>query len=340
MSDNNCYATIFLLPDPAMISAIDTTEKFPLKKRFSQILNAEIGDGDAADDTVKTYTQQFKLFVNWCDRCGITLETATSADIKDYRRYLVNKGLKRTTIALKLTVVRRIYAIALERGLITINPAAHIRPPKRRQEPIENENYLESVEAQKLIDTLPVENTLKGLRDRLLVILMVVQGCRQIGLYNLNFGDIVRRRGKVALEIRAKGSIRKLPLTDEVAAILDKYLAARKASGENLKQDTPIFVSLAKNSSPTAHENRLSRRSMQRIANAYLEAASLKHSENRTVTTHGLRHTVGYLLTLAGKPLRVIQKFLGHSDPKTTAIYAHVASLWEDNPAISLGLSV
>ncbi len=71
---------------------------------------------------------------------------------------------------------------------------------------------------------------------------------------------------------------------------------------------------------------------MQRIVNGYLSKARLKHSENRTITTHGLRHTVGYLLTKMGKPLRVVQEFLGHSDPKTTAIYAHIVNLWENNP--------
>jgi len=315
-------------------TAIDTTQKFPLKKRFSQILNAEIGNGDASEDTVKTYTQQFRLFANWCDRCGIGLETATPEDIKDYRRYLVDKKLKKTTIALKLTVVRRIYAIAVRRGLIPTNPAADIKPPTQGCDPLESENYLELEEAQKLVESLPVENTVKGLRDRLLVCLMVVQGCRQIGLYRLNVGDMMRRKGKIGLKIRAKGSLRKLPLTKEVAEILNKYLKARKAAGEELRKDTPMFTSLAKNS----HGNRLSRRSMQRIVNSYLETTELKHDLDRTVTTHGLRHTVGYLLTLAEKPLRVVQEFLGHSDPRTTAIYAHIVNLWENNPATSLGL--
>ncbi len=301
------------------------------------MLNAEIANGNASDDTVKTYTQQFRLFVNWCDRCGIQLETATPEDIKDYRRYLVDKKLKTTTIALKLTVVRRIYAIAVERGLMLSNPAAYIKPQPRRGDRAAQNNYLEFREAQKLVDTLPKDESIASLRDRLLVSLMIVQGCRQIGLHRLNLGDIIRRAGQqVGLRLEAKGSERVIPLTADVSAILDRYIAARKAAGEKLTKDSPVFVSLALNSKG----NRLTRRSMQRIVNAYLEAAELKYEEDRTMTTHGLRHTVGYLLILAGKPLRVIQKFLGHSDPKTTAIYAHVASLWQDNPANSLGLAL
>ncbi|MGF1490029.1 MAG: tyrosine-type recombinase/integrase, partial [Prochloraceae cyanobacterium] len=67
---------------------------------------------------------------------------------------------------------------------------------------------------------------------------------------------------------------------------------------------------------------------------------ALRHCESRTVTSHGLRHTFAFLLHKEGKPLRVIQEVLGHADPKTTAIYAHVASLWAENPANDLSLSL
>ncbi len=223
-----------------------------------------------------------------------------------------------------------------EREIIASNPAINVKSPTENVDPAEQNNYLDRTEALDLIASLPVENTVQGLRDRLLVSLMVVQGCRQIGLYRLNIGDILRRGQKTGLRIRAKGSVRVVPLTKEVGAVLEKFLKVRLAAGEKLRKDTPMFTSLAKNS----YGNRLTRRSMQRIANQYLEAAQLKHSENRTVTTHGLRHTVGYLLTLLGRPLREIQEALGHSDPRTTAIYAHIVNLWSNNPFSRLGLAV
>ena len=97
-----------------------------------------------------------------------------------------------------------------------------------------------------------------------------------------------------------------------------------------------MFISVARNSVG----ERLSRRSMQRIVNKYLEEAQLKHSENRTVTTHGLRHTTGYLFQLMGAPLREIQDFPGHADPRTTSIYAHIVNLWENNPASRLKIAI
>ena len=320
-----------LMPEPTTIS---NSAIVCNNRPFHTILDSEIADGDASEDTIRTYTQQFKMFAFWCDRLGIQFTSLTEDHIKDYRRYLVNRKLKTTTIALKLSVIRRVFDIAVERGLMANNPATKVKPPKQRRDPAANKNYLELEEARQLIGFLPKDNSLVGLRDRLLVLLMVVQGCRQIGLYRLNVGDIIRKKDKIGLQVTAKGSVRVVPLTPDVAKVLDKYLSARRAAGERLTYDSAMFISVSRNSDG----QRLTRRSMQNIVNDCLEKASLKYSESKTVTTHGLRHTVGYLLTQAGKPLRVIQDFLGHADPRTTAIYAHIVNLWSDNPALSLEL--
>ncbi len=291
-------------------------------------LDLYIASGDAANDTVSTYGAQLKLYFNWCKKRNIDPISVSEETIVEYRRYLVKKKYAPATISLKLTVVRRLYAMAVKRGLMATNPALGIKPPRERKEQSSNNNYLELPEAQKLVEILPKDNSLVGLRDRLLVVLMVVQGCRQIELHRLNVGDIVRRGKKVGLRVSGKGSIRVVPLTQDVAKDLEQYLKIRRAEGEKLTKNTPMFISVSRNSAG----GRLTRRSMQRIVNGYLEAAALKHSESRTVTTHGLRHTVGYLLTKAGKPLRVIQEILGHADPRTTAIYAHIVNLWQNNP--------
>ncbi len=190
--------------------------KLSVARRFSQILNEKIAFGNASDDTVKTYTQQFKQFVSWCSSQRLEITEATQENIEEYRRYLVNKKLKVTTIALKLTVVRRVFEVALERGLMAFNPAAKVKPPKERIDPAERNNYLELEEATKLVDTLSKDNSMVGLRDRLLVLLMLVQGCRQIGLYRLNVGDIIRRQNKIGLRVREKGSIIAIPLRIQV----------------------------------------------------------------------------------------------------------------------------
>ncbi len=320
--------------------AIKPQDELSIPGKFAKILKEEIANGDASPDTVKTYRQQFKLFVSWCDRHQIKLTQLEESHIKEYRSYLVERGLKVATIALKLTVIRRIFEIAVDRGIIKFNPALRVKPPTERRDPAAATNYLELEEAQQLVDVLPTGSSVRELRDRLLVVLMVVQGCRQIELHRLNVGNVIRRADLVGIEVRAKRSVRVVPLKSDVAQLLDRYLEARKNAGETLKPSISMFISFSPHNRSKKGENRLSRYSMQRIVNQYLEAAALKHSESRTTTAHGLRHTVGYQLQKNGKPLRVIQEFLGHADPRTTAIYAHIASLWSDNPVSDLNIDV
>ncbi len=131
--------------------------------------------------------------------------------------------------------------------------------------------------------------------------------------------------------VKGKPSIRVIPLKEDVALLLDRYLEARKNTGEILKCDRPMFISFSPNI-VNKPENRLTRNSMRRIVNEYLPAAQLKHSENRTLTTHGLRHSAATELLRIGCPLRQIQEALAHPNPRTTAIYAHIVNLWQNNP--------
>jgi integrase/recombinase XerD len=56
----------------------------------------------------------------------------------------------------------------------------------------------------------------------------------------------------------------------------------------------------------------------------------------RTLSAHSLRHTAGTQALRAGADLRQVQDLLGHADPRTTSIYAHVGDRWEYNPAVAI----
>jgi site-specific recombinase XerD len=308
-----------------------------LLSSFANFLRVDVASGAASADTIKTYACQTKKYFQWCAEQSISPLHANREDIKEYRRHLVEeKEYKSATVAFKLIVVKRLYAAAVENGLLATNPAMGISPPRESIDPAERITYLEQTEIPALLSAIPNDNSVASLRDRTLVAIMLLEGTRTVEMHRTNIDDIIRRGINLGLQVSGKRSRRVVPLTPDLALLLQNYLNSRLNDGEILKGDRPLFISLARGS----FGNRLSRRSVQRIVNKYLEIAGLKYTEGRTLTTHSLRHTAGTTALRTGADLRQVQDLLGHADPRTTAIYAHVADRWVNNPALNFGIKL
>ncbi len=305
---------------------------------FAQFLNVDVAAGNASTDTLKNYACQTKKYLDWCKEFGVNPLTATQSDIKQYRRWPIEvKKYKPATISLKLIVVRRLYAAAVKKGLILTNPALGVSPPSESRDPAERITYLERPEVHHLLGAIPNDSSVVSLRDRFLIAVMVMEGCRTVEMHRADIKDIVRRGNDIGLRVNGKRSVRVVPLIPDLVTLLERYLEARKVSGKELLiLDSPLIISVACNN----YGHRLSRRSIQRVIDKYLKATGLKHTEGRTLSAHSLRHTAGTLALRTGADLRQVQDLLGHADPRTTAIYAHVGDRWSNNPALNFGVNL
>ncbi|ELS03053.1 site-specific recombinase XerD [Xenococcus sp. PCC 7305] len=302
---------------------------------FAEFLDIDVSAGDAASDTLKTYRRQLQQFLLWCDRTHLDPVTVSKDDIKRYRRWMISaKKYKPSTISLKLAVVRRFYQAALERGLISFNPAAGVKPPREKRDPAEKITFLEQNEVEALLQVIPHDGTIKTSRDRAIIAIMALEGTRTIELHRANIADLVRQGNNLGIRVEGKRSIRVVPLTPEIAKILVTYLKIRENNGGVLKPKAPLFIAVG-NRSPG---KRVSRRGIRLIVDRYLNQADLKHNPGRTISAHSLRHTAGTLALRNGAELRQVQDLLGHSDPRTTCIYAHIGDRWENNPALNLDI--
>lgn len=308
-----------------------------LEQAFAHFLELEVASGDAAPDTVSTYLRRTSQYLRWCCDNGISPALATVEEIKTYRHYLIkHRKQKSTTIALTLSVLRRFYTAAMASGLVKENPAVGVKPPRQKVDAAERLSYLESGELSKLLATLPSDEGLKSRRDRALLGIMALQGPRTVELHRANVGDLVRNNSNWGLRVEGKGNIRTIPLRQDLAQVLWQYLEAREMAGEELSKDSPLFIALGNR----FRGNRLSRRGIRWLVDLYLTAAGLKHLEGRTISAHSLRHTAGTLGLRGGADLRQVQDLLGHSDPKTTAIYAHVNERYANNPALGIDVEI
>ena len=330
--------TIFTkrVSEPVLSSELVTLEEI-----FAQFLELEVGDGAASADTIRSYLSQTKQYLDWCKDNLLPPLSADSEDIKLYRQYLVQSEYQNSTIATKLNIIRIFYKAALTHGLVKNNPAQKIKAPKDRKDPAARITFMEAEELKFLLDHIQFQfneaktnkQKLVLLRDRILIGIMSLEGCRTVEMHQLRMKDIVRQGIKTGLQVSAKRASRVVPLTENLATQLEEYLQIRqKVLRRKIKPHDFVFVSLSNNSKG----KQLSRRSIRAIIDGYLKAANLKHQNGRTLSAHSLRHTAGTLALRTGSDLRQVQDLLGHADPRTTSIYVHVGDRWEHNPGASV----
>ena len=307
-----------------------------LIQTFTQFLQFDVANGAASGETISAYWIHVKYYLNWCVQKHVQPRDADRNTIKLYRYDLIQHGYGSKTMDLKLSSVRRFYDAAIEYGVLIYNPAMRINAPINPVDRTESITYLNQDEANKLLGSIDNPHQLKLLRDRLMLGLMTLEGVRTIELHRANIGDIVRIGEDVGLKLNGKRRIRTVPLTSELAVLLDLYLAIRVEEGYEAHLDSPLFISLVR----WANGDRLTRRGMRYLVDYYLKRVDLKDMPSRKISAHSLRHTAGTLAVQNGASLRQVQDLLGHADLRTTALYIHVGDKWKNNPALKSGVNL
>ena len=325
----------------ATVSTLPTVKAMLLA--FDKYLNLTIASGNASDDTIKIYRNRMAQFLYWCKDRELYPALITKENIKEYRKHLVDGAKSCATIRLSLLAIKHFYTACLAQELVKNNPVIGVKAPREKREVGSTIKYLTHEELQQIFDSVAPTLKIRGdkikqvqvLRDRILLGCMALQGCRSIEMYRANLGDISESYGQHFLKLDSKNSIRTVVLRSDLGEEIARYRQARVKSGEKVNADRPFFISL----SNRRYGQRLSRRGVSYIVDSYLSECGLKHSDlERSLSPHSLRHTAGTLSLQNGSSLREVQDFLGHADPKTTAVYTHVLDSQESNPASKINI--
>jgi len=298
-----------------------------LMDAFAEFLRLDVANGDASMDTIRGYKTQVGQWVDWCQANYIGPTTATPSDVKAYRGHLIASGYKATSIAHKLTIIRRFYAAAVDNGLRPDNPASGVKPPKDKRAQ-DDFHYLSEVDYTLLLRAVPKGKSEKNLRDKAIIAMMGHQGLRTVEIERANVEDMKMNGDVVSLLVRGKGHDRVVYLRPDVADLLCQYIDARKQVHTD-ESGVPLFVACGNR----AGGHRISRRGVRQVVDFYLKKADLKRPG---ISDHALRHTAATLAYKYTQDLRGVQEMLGHADPKTTARYAHVIDRMKNNPAMAI----
>jgi site-specific recombinase XerD len=307
-------------------------------KVFVTWMRLDVADGHASPETLRSYLCDVRQHLEWLRDEGLSPATATDDDLKAYRAWLVESEYAVSTVGRKLVGVRRFYEMAHARGKLGQNPAARLKSPVDKTDRSERVKYL-TWEAVKRLLNLPTrmhraERAPKGLRDRAMMTLMAVHGCRVCEVARLSLADFDPDAHDFGtLRLFGKGSkYRTVILTEESRSILDVWLKARNLMRV---EDDALFVTLHWGVREGEEPNhRISTRSIRATVDGYLETAGLKRTG---ISCHALRHSYATLSLAMGAPLLAISKSMGHASVTTTQVYAEIIDQVKNNPARLLG---
>lgn len=275
-----------------------------LLKNFEAYLNqmqSRIGV-DRALKTFKLRTYQLSLLREYVRKRyklkDITLNQLDKAFIEGFEYYLsIGRGLKPSTIASTLSTLQSIVLQAVRRGYLDLNPFIGYSYDRPKGEP----RSITRAELQALIALEIAWENYRIVRD--LFVFSCFTGLAISDVRNLREEQVVTEEGE--LWIKGRRQKTKSPYRVQVLppalTMIERYRGKRAGFVFDVPTEDVILNGM-----------HYLRKQLQM---------------DRPLTFHMARHTFASLITLSsGVPLETVSQMLGHSDLRTTQIYAQVSS--------------
>jgi integrase len=210
--------------------------------------------------------------------------------------------------------VRGLFGRLFKTGLIGGNPADPDLVPGLQVSAVSRTEGLSEDEVKAILDTC--DGTLRGLRDRALLMTLFYEGLRRSEASKLRYRDITTKKGLLEVKGAKNNPYDTIRLRPEVRQAIEDYLEILNRDLRRLRTgpDDPVFVSLSRLRS---FGRRLAPSSINELVKERVRAAGI----DRRVTAHSLRHTVTTLALAAGVPVQQVQRHLRHKDISTTLRY-------------------
>ena len=105
-----------------------------------------------SSNTIKSYQRDLLQFVNFLDSADVSVWAGVDSNIaRTYLSHRRKEGDKATTIARKLSTLRKFFFWLKKEGIIMTNPFVSLKPPKKKKLPkvldVDLANYFLSLDA-------------------------------------------------------------------------------------------------------------------------------------------------------------------------------------------------
>ncbi len=237
---------------------------------------------------------------------GTAVEKVTAQTAAAYLKQLGQLGRKPTTVARKISALKRFFGYLVDSATIKENPLGGLAAPRlSRYHP----HYLSPREIEQMITAIDL-TARNGRRDRMILELLYGSGLRISELLDLQLGDIEFEAGFI--RVTGKGNKQRLvPLGGYAREAVEQYLAT--APDKQAPGDINYLLH-------NRVGKRMSRVGLWKIIKKLVARAGI----TKPVSPHTLRHSFATHLLEGGADLRVVQEMLGHADISTTQVYTTI----------------
>jgi site-specific recombinase XerD len=269
-------------------------------------MQALIIDGLNSPHSKAMYSKAINDFLTWRQGKG----PMTKAQVNAYKNYLLSElEYAPSTVNLRLSAIRKLATEAADNGVMDPHLAEGVRRVKGvTTHGVRTGNWLTLQQAQELIRT-PDITTLKGLRDRAILAVMVGGGLRRSEVANLTFDHVKMRQARwVIVDLVGKGRrVRTVPIPAWAKAAIDDWITTADIHEGN------IFRSVNKGDNISGPDL-----SAQAVADVVKDSSDQCGFE---LAAHDLRRTYAKLAKSGGADMVQIQLSLGHASIQTTERY-------------------
>ena len=288
---------------------------------------AMVIDALPSAESRRAYQRHLQEFFAW--HASENRPELNKALINRYVKILRAQKLSSSTINQKLSAIRKLASEAEDNNLLDAKIANGIRAVKgvpfrgRR-----TGNWLSKDDAQRWLNA-PDLKTLKGVRDRALLAVLIGCGLRRAEAAILSFHHIEQREGRWAIVdiVGKRDKMRTVPMPSWAKATIDGWkTVAHLEDG---------FVFRRVNKGDNLMGESITPQAIRDIVNSYAEKLS-----NQGIAPHDLRRTFAKLAHKGGSPIDQIQLSLGHDSIQTTEKYLGIEQDLTDAPCDHLGLRI
>jgi site-specific recombinase XerD len=271
-------------------------------------MKALVLDSVSSPITKRVYNMALDEFFGWYaqePRPGFTKATVSA-----WRVTLEERGLGSSSIIVRMSAIRKLAVEATDNGLLAPELAAGIQRVKSAKSiGVRMGNWLSQKQAQTLLNT-PDISTLKGLRDRAIIAVLLGCGLRRSEVAALTMAHVQQRDGRwVILDLVSKHKrVRTVPMPTWTKVAIDAWTARASVTEGHVFRPVHRGDEL--------QGDRLSEKVVWQLLRPYAAAAGVPG-----IAPHDLRRTTAKLCRAAGGELEQIQLLLGHASVQTTERY-------------------